>query len=134
MKFDLIRPCPRCPFRADIPPYLRPDFVVELRTSLERGTFACHETVDYGDDDGGQIRATSQHCAGALLLNERDDRRSDVCQVLARLGHWHPERLDRAAPVYASWDAMERATCAAHGVPWHPMSDGERRRVRDRKA
>ena len=81
MAYKLTRPCAHCPFRSDIPPFLRSARVSEIERGLERGEFACHATLD--DDrwnengDGEQDyypNGTEEHCAGALILLEKLNR------------------------------------------------------------
>jgi hypothetical protein len=78
--YELTKPCPTCPFRSDIRPFLTPGRVDEIERALVRGEFPCHKTVDYDsvpEDDNGdtdlQARNThgEAHCAGALILRWR---------------------------------------------------------------
>lgn len=67
-------PCSLCPFRTDVPAYIREARGEEIWESLGRGAmFPCHKTVDYSDDEGdGRVTSTSQFCAGALILMEQE--------------------------------------------------------------
>jgi hypothetical protein len=127
MKFDLRRPCPGCPFRTDVEPYLRTGRVGELEDALlrQQSTFSCHKTVDYGraesedDPDDDQIAhyrpdAGEQHCAGALILLEKLERPNQMMRVCERLGAYDRTKLDMAAPVYDSFAAMKAATRKAN--------------------
>lgn len=70
MKFELVRPCPKCPFRLDIPEYLRGGRAEQIARDLAGGaSFACHETtVPSDEDDGSMVEAAdSQMCAGAMI-------------------------------------------------------------------
>jgi len=119
MNFDLIRPCANCPFRNDKPGYLRRERVEELEEGMERGTFACHKTVDYDrwDEESGEDGepadythdGTEQHCAGALILMEKEGRPSQLMRIGERIGFYNPEKLDMNSPVYASWAEMADA-------------------------
>lgn len=65
------RPCAKCPFRKDVPNYLRAGRRVEIATAIANGHgFPCHETtVSVEDDDGMTDRAVtaeSKFCAGAI--------------------------------------------------------------------
>ena len=102
MKYDLLRPCPHCPFRTDIPGYLRPERAIEISQSLARGApFPCHQTTVDADDDEGNLVATanSQFCAGALLVMEHMEQPNQIVRFAERLGMYDACRLDRTAPV-----------------------------------
>ncbi len=116
MKFDMVRPCLRCPFRTDIPGYLSAARVREIGASLDGGTFPCHNTVDYengwGDDQESEEYTPSGnevHCAGALILLERLSRPSQMMRIAERLGFYDRRKLDMNAPVYKSIGAMAKA-------------------------
>lgn len=102
MKFDLVRPCPHCPFRMDVPPYLRR--AQEIASSLAGGsTFACHQTTatvedDEGDDD---VVATpdSQMCAGAMIALMRSGGPNQIMRVAERTRGLDVGKLDMTAPV-----------------------------------
>lgn len=120
MRFDRRRPCANCPFRSDVPGYLTRARVESLEEALEHDTFICHKTVDYealdeaqegeGEHDapypGGD---RDQHCAGALILQEKLGRPSTMAQIAERLDLYDPTKLDLTAPVYNTWDEMKEA-------------------------
>lgn len=104
MKYDLVRPCPHCPFRRDRPGYLRPERAVQIAQALAEGSeFACHQTTE-PDADGEDLVAgeTSQFCAGALLMLEQQDSPNQIMRVAERLGIYDPAKLDRDSPVCRS--------------------------------
>lgn len=35
--YGLVRPCPKCPFRTDVPPYLQPERVTQIATDVQNG-------------------------------------------------------------------------------------------------
>lgn len=113
MKFDLKRPCAHCPFRCDIRPFLTAERVEGIEESLVRSTFACHETTEYVEDDegGGDLAATadSQHCAGALILMEKEGRPSQMMRIAERLGMYDHTNLDMTAPVFNTFEDMINA-------------------------
>jgi len=125
MRFDLRRPCAKCPFRADIPAYLTRGRVDELRRELleQDKTFACHQTVDYAamaevalDDDDDEAAAYAaiphgeeQHCAGAAILLEKYDRPNQMMRWIARIGGYDCTKLDPCAPVFDTFDEMRKA-------------------------
>jgi hypothetical protein len=116
MNYTMTAPCPKCPFRTDVEPFLRRERAEEIADVLVRqqGHFQCHATVDYSDpDDEGHGRAdtrNAQHCAGALIMLERMGRPNQMMRIAERLGMYDRTRLDMAAPVFAS----ARVFVAAH--------------------
>lgn len=115
MKYNLIRPCAKCPFRTDVPPYLNGARAREIVRGLERGEFACHLTLDYDDaDDDGEACETEKtaHCAGALIMLEKVNRPSQMMRICERFGDYDRMKLDMMAPVFATPDAFIRAQSA----------------------
>lgn len=106
--FGLKRPCSNCPFRKDVPPYLRKARVKELKESLKTSAFDCHKTLDYEDGEGLRNRST-KHCAGALVLLEKTKSRSQLMQIGERFGLYDPAQVDLSAPVYESFEEMAEA-------------------------
>lgn len=125
--FKLARPCPKCPFRTDVPPYLHGARAQEIATSLLRGAdFPCHQTtVPDPDDESQNIGTTeSQFCAGALIMLEREEAPNQAMRFAERLGLYDPAKLDMAAPVVGSAlefvrhhgeDEQEPETCSVCG-------------------
>lgn len=108
MKFDLKRPCAQCPFRTDIKPYLRPERAEEIGEALLAGqTFTCHKTVDYDlieeDDEGCETHYLGgdkdQHCAGAMIFLEAQERPNQLMRIAERFGGYDYTKLDMDAPV-----------------------------------
>ena len=116
MDYDLHKPCSSCPFRSDIRPYLTYDRVREIEDSLVRGTFPCHKSVDYDtlekqdhehdDPLPHSVDEKSKHCAGALILLEKEESPSQMMRICERIGLYDREKLDMDAPVYDSFDEM----------------------------
>ena len=105
----MTKPCANCPFRNDIKPYLRSDRVREIERSLVRAEFPCHKTTDH-DDSGDQVPTGHEtHCAGALILMEKEGRSSQMMRIAERLGMYDPSKLDMSAPVFNSFDEMAKA-------------------------
>jgi hypothetical protein len=113
MHFNLKRPCAHCPFRRDCRPgWLGRGGSERLVEALTQDrTFACHETLT--EDEQGQTvqHEQSQHCAGALLVLERDPHQGGLfsnflVRFAARFDLFDPTRLDRQAPVFASFAAF----------------------------
>lgn len=84
-------PCAKCPFRKDVPNYLRPGRRVEIAHALLSGApFHCHGTVDYSgeDDEGDTIADTSESllCAGAERSLAAAGTSSQMGRIAERLG------------------------------------------------
>lgn len=107
MKFDLKTPCKDCPFVKGNTMKLHPERVNELDDGLRHTTFSCHKTVEYDDEDGeGYDTEDTQHCAGALILLEKEGRPGQMQQIAQRIGMYDPAKLNMEAPVYDSFDEM----------------------------
>lgn len=105
--YALRRPCDNCPFRTDIQPYLRKDRALEIVQHLERGSFSCHKTVDYSnEDEDGEDRTghkpgpTEQQCAGAMIMQEKAGGLGQMGRIAERLGLYDHTKLDMDAPVF----------------------------------
>jgi hypothetical protein len=95
MRFDLVRPCSDCPFRADRRfPLRRASEIAEGIFKKDR-TFCCHKTVR-------RWPVEEQHCAGALILHERLGKPNWRIRFAHALGLYDPARLDMLAPVVRS--------------------------------
>lgn len=108
-EFALVRPCAHCPFREDVPGYLRRARAVEIARSLAEGaTFPCHETTVADPEDESENVATedSSFCAGALICLEKEGDANQVMRVAERLGLYDARRLDMGAPVVDSLAAF----------------------------
>lgn len=106
MKFDLVRPCPKCPFRQDIPGYLHGERSREISESLAGGgTFTCHQTtVEAPEDDenfGGEMMdgPNAQMCAGAMIALQQSGGSNQIMRIAERTKGFDPDRLDRSVPV-----------------------------------
>jgi hypothetical protein len=113
----MTEPCPKCPFRTDVRPFLRKARAREIVTMLTRqqGTFQCHMTVDYekAEDDDGEIdaivaasSANAQHCAGALIMLEHMEQPNQMMRICERIGEYDRRKLNMAAPVFTSGAAF----------------------------
>lgn len=102
MKFDMTTPCPKCPFRTDIKPFLRRDRAREISEALflHQQTFACHVTVEHDDDGEHVLRPDEQHCAGAAIVLERMNRPNQMMRIAERIGCYNARKLDMKAPVF----------------------------------
>src|SRR5690348_9305882 len=104
MKFSMTAPCPKCPFRTDIPTFLRKARAREIADALTRHqqTFQCHQTVDYSRADdagnGNDRTPNAQHCAGALIMLEHMGQPNQMMRIMERLGGYDCRKLDMSAP------------------------------------
>lgn len=107
MKFELTRPCAKCPFRNDIKPYLLSARIAEITEGLLGDlTFSCHET-NSEDDDGDTVETKdSQHCAGALIFLEKLDRPNQMMRIAERMGFYDRHKLDMDSPVFDNPECM----------------------------
>jgi len=112
MRYDMKRPCDNCPFRIDVPPFIRPARAIEILTGDQ--AFACHKTVDYKGSFEGKLDELTQHCAGVLIILERENKPHQMMRIMERIGGYDQRKLDRKAPVYASIKACVSAHERAH--------------------
>lgn len=107
MKFDMVAPCPQCPFRSDVEPYLRTARVQGICESLidRDASFSCHKTTRH-DDEGEAIRTSEeQHCAGALIMLERMKMPNQMMRIAYK--RWYdPTKLKMDSPVYDNTQQM----------------------------
>lgn len=112
MKFTMTTPCASCPFREDVTFYLHPQRTREILTALleHDQTFTCHKTLhsEGWDEDEEHYAHTGdeQHCAGALIMAERLSKPPQLARIAERLRLYDHTKLDMAAPVFATPQAM----------------------------
>lgn len=100
MNYDLTKPCPECPFLKKFRRRYREQRLAEFAS----GEFPCHKTaavVEADDECGSEYREQpgSQHCAGALIYNEKRDRPHQMMRICERLGFYDRRKLDMNAEV-----------------------------------
>lgn len=84
MKFDLKIPCKDCPFikGSSTNITLSEDRLEEIKEGLENDqTFICHKTLDSPSPQ-------QQHCAGALIYLEKQERPNQMMRIAERLGRY----------------------------------------------
>lgn len=126
MDFKLRRPCPHCPFRRDIEPFLSAERAEEIADALEHHTFACHETVHKAqprDARGRFLPTETSHCAGVLIIMQRENRFGDLQQIAARLGLLELATLDMKAPTFNTLEEFVAAN-GGRGVRWYGRREG----------
>ena len=113
MKLHPKPPCDDCPFRVAPRFHFDEDRACEIAQALRRGeSFSCHKTLDYSES-AGAVTPQTRHCAGAMLVLEKEGRPNQLMQVAQRLGCYDAEGLRQASrhvPVYADLDAFAEAT------------------------
>ncbi len=107
MKFNMVRPCSSCPFRHDVPGFLRRCRAEEIAAGLFDldESFPCHKTVDFDESDYDSYDSersftAEQHCAGAMILMERDGLANQLMRIAERLRLYDRRKLDMNAPVF----------------------------------
>jgi hypothetical protein len=115
-------PCAKCPFRRDVPIYLRLGRRREIaRHLIDGGSFACHATVDYDPDEEGEgldddyDDSGASMCAGAAKAMLADDATTNAMRVAERLGVVDLDRVaERGADVWglAEWQTLAEGATA----------------------
>lgn len=120
MKFDLHSPCKSCPFRRDVRGFIHPERAEEIIEAIlyRDQTFTCHKTVDYDrmpDDAEDYLPGDKdQHCAGATIFLEKQERPNQMMRIAERLGFYDRSKLKMDAPVFDDEDEMVAHMEAAH--------------------
>lgn len=111
--FNLKQPCRDCPFRIDLPGYLRGSRargIIDDLLGNDMHGFPCHKTIETVDADDGfsETVATdkSQQCAGALALTYKLGRPNVAARLAVFTGDLDLDALDEAGQVAASREAF----------------------------
>jgi hypothetical protein len=119
MNFTMTEPCSDCPFRRVGGIRLTPDRVEEIAGMMldgQGGTFPCHKTVDYGqeDDDGDGDSLTWRpsgtkevHCAGALIFAEKLGNATQMMRIAERLRMYDARKLMGSPAVAEVFDSID---------------------------
>lgn len=107
-KFDpyrLKKPCANCPFLKDKNRAIKlradrvPGIIEDLLSGRSTG-FTCHKTLSghyEGDEDDDEARYVpgdgELQCAGALAVLEKLGHKTDLMQVMGRVGVYNPDQL-----------------------------------------
>lgn len=100
MKYDMTKPCKKCPFVVANKFPLSKARKKEIMRSiyLQDQSFPCHETTEeYEDENGGiDLIATkrSQHCAGAMIVLEKAGKPNQMMRIAERLRVYDHTKLD----------------------------------------
>lgn len=94
------QPCAKCPFRKDVPIYLRRERREEIAQHLaDGGSFPCHGTVSWTEDDDGEEIPDESHsllCAGALKATAAAGGSGQLQRIGERLGSIDSEKIEAA--------------------------------------
>lgn len=105
MKFDLKKPCSDCPLRSDIESYLtkkRAKQIVFEVFNRDR-TFTCHKYAKSLGHEGEE-----QHCAGMLILQEKNGSANQMMRIAERLGFYNYKKLEMDSPIFETpYDFIE---------------------------
>lgn len=85
-------PCVDCPFveGSSTNGSLHDDRIPEIKNDLMRDySFTCHKTINYDERNTSK----EQHCVGAALWLEKQDRPNQSMRIAGRLGIYKPEEL-----------------------------------------
>lgn len=121
-------PCRKCPFRKDVPIYLRRERREQIRDSLvlEDSTFYCHETVEYGEDEDGEPEGRigdATPCAGAAKALMLSGGSTNFLRVSERLGLLDLDEVAARGPDV--WELNEWARLAEGATADDPEEDPE---------
>jgi hypothetical protein len=114
MNYSMIKHCSNCPFLKEGGVPLRKSRIREIggmMLSGQGGTFPCHKTVDYRDDEeNGCYHPTegNSHCAGALIFAEKGNPAgTQMMRIAERIGLYDRRKLD-AASFPKVWDSLKQ--------------------------
>lgn len=96
MNYAMTTPCAECPFLKK----MSRGFTIKRLNEFASGEFPCHKTAET-DDESGEFYAKddSQHCAGALIYNERRNTPTQMMRICERLGMYDRTKLNMKAAV-----------------------------------
>jgi hypothetical protein len=94
MNYAKTTPCPDCPFLTGT----EHAYTDERLAEFASGAFPCHKTTRI---ESNEFQATkeSQHCAGALIYNEKRDQSHQMMRIAERMGIYDYSKLDMEASV-----------------------------------
>lgn len=120
-------PCAKCPFRKDVPIYLRRGRRIEIAEALLSGAeFPCHGTVRWEEGDDGDEADLSHTlaCAGAEKALAQKGLSSQNMRVAERLGLIDLDKVtERGAEV---WDIYEWQRLAEGATSENPEEEERR--------
>jgi hypothetical protein len=97
--------CARCPFRSDVPIYLREEFRQQIVDEMihQQQTIPCHEYVEFAEGEDGEEYAsrTGPQCFGSLKALDRVGSSTQLQRIEERLGMRSEGEYERGPDV---WD------------------------------
>lgn len=92
-------PCAECPFLNK----MKHGFTMKRLSGFASAEFPCHKTAENveSDEGCGEYHATpeSNHCAGALIFNERRNSPHHLMRICERLGFYDHTKMNMEADV-----------------------------------
>lgn len=90
-------PCADCPFLRKF----KHGYSLARLRDFARGEFHCHRTGDCDDEGTGDFipNEKSQHCAGALIFNEKRNQPHQMMRIAERIGRYDRTKLNMKAAV-----------------------------------
>lgn len=94
MKFNLKKPCKDCPFivgsstNTTLAEGRLAGIVEDIQNDM---SFTCHKTLEKQKPD-------QEHCAGAMIFLERQDRPNQMMRIAERIGIYDRHALDMEFP------------------------------------
>lgn len=118
-------PCAKCPFRKDVPVYLRRDRRREIARSLvDGGGFSCHASIDYDvEEDEDPDDSNAVMCAGAAKSIMLDGGTTQNMRVAERLGLANLDTVAERGPEV--WSLAEWQTLGEGATGDDPAEDEE---------
>ncbi len=83
----------------------RAEEIIESITTVDQ-TFACHQTIEHDDSEDGDrtVTSNSEHCAGALILLEKQQSPNQMMRISERLGMYDRFKLNMGSKVFDTFD------------------------------
>lgn len=118
-------PCVKCPFRKDVPIYLRRERRVEIAEVLVNGgNFPCHATVDYDvEEDEEPDDSDAVMCAGAAKAIMANGGSTQMMRIAERLGMVDLDRVEKRGPEV--WDLLTWQNLAEGATADNPEKEPE---------
>jgi hypothetical protein len=99
-------PCAHCPFRKDVPIYLRQDRREEIAESIANGHFfPCHETTSHDEDGSAYWTGETVECAGAAKAVMLAGGTTQMMRISERMGWADLDKVAERGPEV--WELSE---------------------------
>lgn len=98
--FGRKKPCSTCPFRMDEKAvrYLGEERAQEIADSLlGDATFTCHDDLELPDSE-------RQHCVGAILILEKNNKPNQMMRICERIGCYDRHAISGHDEVFDDFD------------------------------